>query len=58
MPGSSSHNYGLTAARSRHAGGVQVQLGDGSGRLVSENISLDTWRSLGTRAGKEVIGEF
>ena len=45
-------------ARSYHEGGVQVSLCDGSGRFVSENISLDVWRALGSRNGGEVPGEF
>lgn len=46
------------ASRSRHPGGVNILLGDGSVRFVSENIDLPTWRALGTVAGKEVLGEF
>jgi prepilin-type N-terminal cleavage/methylation domain-containing protein len=46
------------ASRSYHEGLVQVLLMDGSARAVSENIDLKVWRSLGTRAGGEVIGEF
>jgi prepilin-type N-terminal cleavage/methylation domain-containing protein/prepilin-type processing-associated H-X9-DG protein len=49
---------GGICARSRHAGGVQVLLGDGSVRFVSDNINKITWRSLLTIRGKEVIGEF
>ncbi|MEQ9406221.1 MAG: DUF1559 domain-containing protein [Fuerstiella sp.] len=45
-------------ASSRHPGGVQVQLADGSVRFTSENIDLLVWRAVGTRAGEEVIGEF
>jgi prepilin-type N-terminal cleavage/methylation domain-containing protein/prepilin-type processing-associated H-X9-DG protein len=43
---------------SRHPNGVNVLLGDGSVRWVSNNVSLDTWRALGTRANGEVIGDF
>ncbi len=43
---------------SRHTGGVHVMLCDGSVRFVSDNINLATWRAIGTRAGKEVIGEY
>jgi prepilin-type N-terminal cleavage/methylation domain-containing protein len=46
------------AANSRHVGGVQILLCDGSARFVSENIDLGIWRAIGTRAGDEVIGEF
>ncbi|MSU77112.1 MAG: DUF1559 domain-containing protein [Gemmataceae bacterium] len=35
------------AARSRHAGGIQVVLCDGTGRFISNNIALTTvWRPL------------
>ena len=56
--GNAYHNYALTAARSRHTGGVQVLLCDGSVRFVSENVNLKTWHALGSRAGGEVLGEF
>ncbi|MEW4526711.1 DUF1559 domain-containing protein [Maioricimonas sp. JC845] len=46
------------ASRSYHTGGVSVLLADGSARFVSDNIDLDTWHALVTRAGGEVIGEF
>ncbi len=52
------HNFALASARSAHQGGVQCSLVDGSVRFVSENINLDTWRQLATRAGGEVLGEF
>ena len=46
------------AARSRHPGGVQVALCDGSVRFTSDNVSLTTWRDLSTTQGGEVTGEF
>jgi prepilin-type processing-associated H-X9-DG protein len=46
------------AARSRHPGGVQVALADGSGRFVSNNIAALTWRALGTMNGGEVVGDY
>jgi len=46
------------ASRSNHIGGVQVLLGDGSGRFISENINLGTWQALSTMDSGEVIGEF
>ena len=55
--GNGSHNKGLSTARSRHPGGVQVLVCDGSVRFVSETISLSAWRALATRAGGEVAGE-
>jgi prepilin-type processing-associated H-X9-DG protein len=46
------------AARSRHTAGVNVALCDGSVRFVSNGISLQTWRWLGTMDGGEVVGDF
>jgi prepilin-type processing-associated H-X9-DG protein len=47
------------AARSRHQGGVNVVLGDGSVRFVSENVDLVTvWRPLATIAGGEILPDF
>src|SRR4029078_9290328 len=45
-----------TYARSYHPGGVNAGLCDGSVRFVSNNISLTTWRELGTRASGAVPG--
>jgi prepilin-type N-terminal cleavage/methylation domain-containing protein/prepilin-type processing-associated H-X9-DG protein len=56
--GNASHNYGLTAARSRHIGGVHVALCDGSVRFVSDNVAILIWRGIATRQGGEVVGEF
>jgi prepilin-type N-terminal cleavage/methylation domain-containing protein len=53
-PGSRRWN----SARSQHTGGVQVLMGDGAVRFVSDNIDLTTWRALATVSGGEVIGEF
>ena len=50
--------YAAVTSRSYHTGGVNVLMMDGSGRFVSTNIGLATWRALSTRAGNEVIGEF
>jgi prepilin-type N-terminal cleavage/methylation domain-containing protein/prepilin-type processing-associated H-X9-DG protein len=56
--GNASGNKGLTAARSYHAGGVNVLLCDGSVRFVRNSIDVGTWRALGTRDGGEVLGDF
>jgi len=47
---------GRWAARSRHTGGVNVLLGDGSERFATDSVSSVTWNALGTRAGGEVLG--
>jgi prepilin-type N-terminal cleavage/methylation domain-containing protein/prepilin-type processing-associated H-X9-DG protein len=49
---------GWKAARSRHAGGVNLLLCDGSTRFVSDTVNVTTWRSLATRNGGEVLREF
>jgi len=46
------------SARSRHTGGVNALLGDGSVRFMSNNIASVTWRALGTMNGGEVLGDF
>jgi prepilin-type N-terminal cleavage/methylation domain-containing protein/prepilin-type processing-associated H-X9-DG protein len=45
-------NYG---ARSRHSGGVNVAMGDGSVRFVKNSINIRTWRAMSTTRGGEVI---
>ncbi len=56
--GNGFHNKALTAARSQHAGGVNVLLCDGSVRFVSNGVALDVWRALATRAGGEVVSNY
>jgi prepilin-type N-terminal cleavage/methylation domain-containing protein len=48
----------VIGARSLHVGGVQVLMGDGSVRFVSDNIHRPTWLAIGTPAGSEQVGEF
>ncbi len=43
------------AARSRHPGGVNVALADGSVRFVKDSVALPVWRALSTTRGGEVI---
>lgn len=47
-----------SAARSRHTGGVNVALADGSIRFIPDSISLTVWRALGTMDGGEVVGNY
>jgi len=44
------------AARSNHFGGVNLLLGDGSARFVTNSVSQTTWNALATRNGGEVNG--
>ena len=43
---------------SRHPGGVQLLLCDGSVHFVNNSIDLRTWRRLGSRAEQELLSEF
>ncbi len=45
------------AARSYHSDGVNVAMADGSVRFISETISVDVFRALGTRNGRENINQ-
>jgi len=47
-----------TPYTSYHTGGATFLMADGAVRFISENISLVTLKSLGTRANAEVVGEF
>ena len=49
---------GVYTASSRHPTIVNVCLADGSVRQVGNDIELSTWMSLGTRDGRDAIGEF
>lgn len=47
-PGASSH----------HEGGLQVSMGDGSARFISENMDWDLYNAIHTAHNGEVVGEF
>ena len=49
------YEIGMATARSKHPGGVNLLMGDGAVRFVSEGISLPVWRGLGTRHGGELV---
>ena len=60
-PGHKSCINGLTwngvamTANSRHGGGVNLLLGDGSVRFVAPSVDAKVWQALGTIAGGETI---
>jgi prepilin-type processing-associated H-X9-DG protein len=58
MPVTCSNTNEQYVARSRHTGGVNVALCDGSIRFVSNSIQLQTWQALGTMNGGEVVGDY
>jgi prepilin-type processing-associated H-X9-DG protein len=45
----------FNASRSRHPGGVNTLMGDGSVRFIKDSINGASWRALGSIAGGEVI---
>jgi prepilin-type N-terminal cleavage/methylation domain-containing protein/prepilin-type processing-associated H-X9-DG protein len=47
----------VTGYSSFHPGLVQFLFGDGSVRPIRDAVSPSTWKSLGTRAGGEIIGD-
>ena len=50
--------FGIITSRSYHTGMVNTLFMDGSVRAIPSTVDLLTWRSLGSRAGAEVINEF
>ncbi len=60
-PGQRTCANGLTwngvamTATSRHPGGVNIALADGSVRFVRESVNPDIWRALATIRGREVV---
>jgi len=56
--GVDEHEKQIVTARSLHTGGVQVSMGDGSVRFISNNIHRATWHAV-TGAGDGIVaGEF
>jgi len=50
-----TNDNGNLAMRSKHSGGVNCLLTDGSVRFVKSTVNQVTWWGLGTKAGGEVI---
>jgi prepilin-type N-terminal cleavage/methylation domain-containing protein/prepilin-type processing-associated H-X9-DG protein len=51
-------NWNVFTARSRHTGGVNVLLCDGSTHFVTNTIAWPVWQALGTSQGGEVVGDY
>ncbi|MBP3957684.1 DUF1559 domain-containing protein [Gemmata sp. G18] len=49
-------NPAWKAARSRHTGGVNACLADGSVRFVTNSVTAQSWAAAGTRAGGDLPG--
>ena len=52
---SAGDSVGVYPAKSRHPGGANHGLADGSVRFLSETIDLDLYQGLGSRNGGEVV---
>ena len=50
-----SDSDGNFPSRSKHPGGVNVALGDGSVRFVGQTIEFNLWQALGSRNGRETV---
>ncbi|MBX3400928.1 MAG: DUF1559 domain-containing protein [Gemmataceae bacterium] len=48
-------NRNHMAASSYHSGGVNVGMGDGSVRFVTDTVDFNAWRAAGTKSGGESI---
>lgn len=45
------------SARSRHTGGVNASMADGSVRFVTDSVNQTVWQAACSRAGEEVVGD-
>jgi prepilin-type N-terminal cleavage/methylation domain-containing protein len=55
FPGNMANMSMQVAPSSLHPGGVNVLMGDASGRFIKSSVNLQTWRALGTRNMGEVL---
>jgi prepilin-type N-terminal cleavage/methylation domain-containing protein/prepilin-type processing-associated H-X9-DG protein len=50
-----AQNTGVKTMRSRHPGGVNTTMADGSVRFVKNSVNQMTWWAVGSKAGGEVV---
>jgi prepilin-type processing-associated H-X9-DG protein len=55
FPGNMSNMAMQVPPSSRHAGGVNCLLGDGSVKFIRDSVDLPTWRAIGTMNGGESV---
>jgi prepilin-type processing-associated H-X9-DG protein len=55
LPCIATSGAGKISARSRHTGGVNVSLCDGSVRFMRNTIALTTWQAMSTMNGQEIF---
>lgn len=58
QPDYAFHGDFMSAARSKHPGGVNVGRCDGSVSYIAEGVNLIAWRNFFNRKDGEVLGEF
>jgi len=58
VPDCTTNGQGWFRASSLHGKGVNVLLGDGSARFVSDQIEISIWQALSTRGGGETVADF
>jgi prepilin-type N-terminal cleavage/methylation domain-containing protein/prepilin-type processing-associated H-X9-DG protein len=56
--GSSAADGEIMFARSRHVGGVNIALCDGSVRFVVNSVSMSVWQALGTASGNDIVADY
>jgi prepilin-type N-terminal cleavage/methylation domain-containing protein/prepilin-type processing-associated H-X9-DG protein len=54
-PNSDVPDRGMIGAQSYHPGGVNVGFLDGTVRFIKDSVNLQTWASIATAAGAEVV---
>jgi len=54
-PATNYVTYGWKTARSRHPGGVNLMMADGSVQFVEDEVDPFVWTAWGTRAGGEIL---
>jgi prepilin-type N-terminal cleavage/methylation domain-containing protein len=55
FPGNMANMAMQVPPSSLHPGGVNVLMGDASGRFIKSSVDVQTWRNIGTRDGGEII---
>jgi prepilin-type N-terminal cleavage/methylation domain-containing protein/prepilin-type processing-associated H-X9-DG protein len=55
FPGNMANMAMQVPPSSRHPGGVNVMMGDGSCRFLKNTVNLQAWRAVGTRNGGETV---
>jgi len=54
--GSATNN--VIHARSQHPGGLNVLLGDASGRFIADTVDVTIYKNLGHRSDGNTIGDY